>query len=72
MPAVQTPCPHCNSKVTYVVFTNQDENGVIVRRRKCKTCDYKWYTYQSKEQQVSKYNLFWIDSKPYLKPEVNV
>lgn len=67
MPAVQTPCPQCNQKTTFVVFTNQDEHGIIVRRRSCRSCNHKWYTYQQPEQQVSQYKLFWIDKKPFLK-----
>lgn len=67
MPAIQVPCPQCTNKTTYVVFTNQDEHGIAVRRRACRSCSHKWYTYQQPEQDITKYELFWINKKPFLK-----
>ena len=67
MPAIQVPCPQCTNKTTYVVFTNQDEHGIAVRRRACRSCNHKWYTYQQPEQDITKYELFWINKKPFLK-----
>ncbi|MGA1114536.1 MAG: hypothetical protein ACO3TI_06260 [Aquiluna sp.] len=66
MPAVQTPCPKCNSCCTYVVSTGNASNG-ITRRRKCNACGHRWYTHQSHERLVSAYDIITINQKPHLR-----
>jgi transcriptional regulator NrdR family protein len=44
-------------------MTNQLADGTIVRRRRCDGCNYRWYTKQPAEVQVSKYDLKWSASK---------
>lgn len=37
-------CPSCNGVLMRVVFTRMTSGESIVRRRKCRVCDYGWYT----------------------------
>lgn len=67
MPAVQIPCPTCGCKRTYVVLTNQDKEGRIVRRRHCRVCGDRWYTLQQPEAEISQYDLVWPRKKPTLR-----
>jgi hypothetical protein len=66
MPAVQVPCPNCNSRSTYVISSNSEGDG-IVRRRKCKGCNHRWYSYQPHERPVSRYDIIHINKKPHMK-----
>jgi transcriptional regulator NrdR family protein len=70
MPAVQVPCPQCNSYRTYVIATNSTDKGII-RRRKCTACDHRWYTRQSHEQLISRYDIIHIKKKPHMNPDCN-
>lgn len=56
---VQIPCPQCGGKATYVVCTFHTETEQLVRRRRCKFCDHRWYTIQDPEQPLSKYVIKW-------------
>ena len=71
MPAVQASCPQCNSKLTYIVSTTQDNNGHLIRRRRCDSCKHRWYTLQYPEVEISKYQLAWKGKKPFLKQPIN-
>lgn len=63
MPASQFPCVECGSMRTSVVSTSKLRNGLIVRRRRCRTCDHKWYTEQAPEKVLSPYRLLWSGRK---------
>ena len=52
-------CPECCSS-SRVITTNRLDDGIVVRRRGCNSCDYRWYTKQLPEECISKYNLKWI------------
>jgi transcriptional regulator NrdR family protein len=56
---VQIPCPQCSGKATYVVCTFHTEAEQLVRRRRCRFCDHRWYTVQNPEQLLSKCNIKW-------------
>jgi|LakMenE18May11ns_1017448.scaffolds.fasta_scaffold9160989_2 transcriptional regulator NrdR family protein len=71
MPASQVPCVECGSVLTSVVSTSKLRNGLIVRRRRCRTCDHKWYTEQAPEIVLSPYRLIWNGRKVFaLKDDV--
>ena len=55
-------CPECGCKQTFMVLVRTDTNGLKIRRRKCKHCDYRYYTAQPPEQVISKYQLKWKGS----------
>jgi transcriptional regulator NrdR family protein len=57
--AVQIPCPKCSGKSTYVVCTYHTETEQLVRRRRCRFCDHRWYTIQGPEQPLSQYSIKW-------------
>jgi transcriptional regulator NrdR family protein len=59
MPAIQVKCVACGAATTYVVLTRQLEGGVLIRRRRCTSCDFRWYTEQEPEVPISKYKLRW-------------
>jgi len=59
MPAIQVPCPKCGSRNTRVVLTQRTLDEVLVRRRSCLACDYRWYTEQPQEVPVSSYRIQW-------------
>jgi transcriptional regulator NrdR family protein len=63
MPAIQVQCPSCTSRQTYIVMTNQLDDGTIVRRRHCRACDHRWYTQQPAEVQVPRCLLQWSNKK---------
>jgi transcriptional regulator NrdR family protein len=71
MPAIQIACPNCKSKTTFVVSSNQDQEGKLVRRRKCNECGHRWYTLQYPEVEISKYQLSWHNKKPFIKQQIN-
>lgn len=66
MPAIQIQCPSCNSFRTYVIATNSTDKGII-RRRRCASCDHRWYSHQPHEQPVSAYDIITPDKKPFLR-----
>jgi transcriptional regulator NrdR family protein len=66
MPAIQTRCPNCEAFCTYVTVTNTMFK-YIMRSRKCTACDHRWYTYQTHEQVVSRYDIITVNKKPQLK-----
>ncbi len=68
MPAVQIQCAQCSCYNTYVVMTNNTKQGII-RRRKCKGCEYRWYTYQPSEVVVPPDKIITKLKKPTLKAE---
>ena len=59
MPAIQVKCPACGAATTFVVLTRQIEGGVLIRRRKCTSCDFRWYTEQEPEVLLSRYQIQW-------------
>ena len=66
MPAVQIPCPNCESRMSFVVSTGNGEEG-IVRRRKCNSCGYRWYTFQEHEIPIPACYVVTSDKKPFLR-----
>lgn len=55
-------CPRCGCKQTIMVLVRTDPTGIKIRRRKCKHCDHRYYTAQSPEEVISKYQLKWSGS----------
>lgn len=55
-------CPKCGCKQSIMVLVRTDTNGLKIRRRKCKHCDYRYYTAQPPEQVISRYQLKWKGS----------
>jgi transcriptional regulator NrdR family protein len=66
MPAVQVPCPNCDFKTSRVISTSNNDNGEIIRYRKCFHCDYNWYTLQHAEVFISRYKLSWKNKKAFI------
>jgi transcriptional regulator NrdR family protein len=50
-------CPKCNSFNVQVVTTKKTVEGPFetVRRRNCRSCDYRWYTAQEPEVFIGPY-----------------
>jgi len=44
-------------------------NGLIVRKRHCKACNYRWFTGQDPEYQVPEDKIFYINGKPAIRQE---
>jgi transcriptional regulator NrdR family protein len=42
-------CPKCRHDITVVVQASDQDDGRIVRRRKCAECDHRWFTVQEPE-----------------------
>jgi transcriptional regulator NrdR family protein len=55
-------CPRCGCKQTIMVLVRTDPTGIKIRRRKCKHCDHRYYTAQSPEEVISKYQIKWSGS----------
>lgn len=55
-------CPRCGCRQTIMVLVRTDPTGIKIRRRKCKHCDHRYYTAQSPEEVISKYQLKWSGS----------
>ena len=45
-----------------MVLVRTDPTGIKIRRRKCKHCSYRYYTAQSPEEAISKYQVKWSGS----------
>ena len=45
-----------------MVLVRTDPTGIKIRRRKCKHCDHRYYTAQSPEEVISKYQIKWSGS----------
>ena len=60
------PCPACGHRSSRVVSTTDALNGEfdIVRRRRCKNCDYRWYTGQRVEVALDRVK--WTDDFVYM------
>ena len=57
---IQADCPECGNTRTRVVCTRRDPDGVTIRRRRCVTCDYRWYSIQYPEVPVANQEIKWI------------
>lgn len=55
--------------MTYVVSTGNNEDG-IVRRRRCDSCSYRWYTFQEHEILIPARHVMIIDKKPVLRKKI--
>lgn len=42
-------CPACRHEITVVIQTCEQDDGLLVRRRKCAACGYRWFTAQEPE-----------------------
>lgn len=60
------PCPKCGHPLTKVEVTNTMENGVIVRKRRCKSCDRFFFTAQEPEYLLPRSAVAFRD-KPFLR-----
>ena len=45
-------CPKCGVYDSRVGLTKRTEDGVSIRRRICRQCDFRWYTGQEPEYLV--------------------
>ena len=52
-------CPECGSLLTKVVMTKAAEDGGTLRRRHCRVCDNRWYSYQDPEIMVKSHQIVW-------------
>ena len=52
-------CPDCGSMLTRVVMTKGVEDGGTLRRRHCRLCDKRWYSYQDPEILVTSHQIVW-------------
>ena len=55
-------CEKCGSTEIRVVFTKADANGYRIRRRKCLACGHRYYTVQSAEKVIAKYDIQWLQT----------
>lgn len=60
-------CPVCRHAVTVVVHVTEQEDGRIVRRRKCAACDHRWYTAQEPEYLVPRCQVGYRDKRIVLR-----
>lgn len=56
-------CPSCRSKLTLVISSTAMESGVVVRRRVCETCQFKWYTGQEPEYLINNSKIRFINRR---------
>lgn len=61
-------CPSCNSEHTYVVLTKTTPENDIVRRRCCRSCQYRWYTVQPPEEWLDPTTVFWRSKELLIYP----
>jgi hypothetical protein len=52
-------CPKCRFLASKVVSTNEDESGVTIRKRRCKSCEHVFFTAQEPEYIVKSENIAW-------------
>lgn len=52
-------CPKCKSRLTKVVMTKPVKEGGTLRRRHCRVCDNRWYSYQDPEILVKAHQVVW-------------
>ena len=51
-------CPQCSSPTTKVVSVIRGgEGGSVLRRRRCESCDHRWYTLQQPEVVLRKHQV---------------
>ena len=62
-------CPACGSFNCRVVTTKRTTDGPYetVRRRRCVSCDHRWYTAQHPEVLIDPYALTWVGTEVKLK-----
>lgn len=61
------PCPKCRSLSTRITRTaTSPENGTIVRRRTCSSCDHRWYTGQEPEFLLGPQRITWLGGFPVI------
>ena len=54
-PAFSRICPSCRSNDVGVIETrtfSEENNAPVRRRRKCKTCNHRWTTYEISEESM--------------------
>lgn len=66
-------CPKCGSHNVHVVTTKKTVEGPFetVRRRNCRSCDYRWYTAQEPEVFIGAYLQWQGDQVRVTLPAVN-
>ena len=62
-------CPACGSFNCRVVTTKRTTEGPyeVVRRRRCVTCDHRWYTAQHAEVEITSDEMTWVGDEIKLK-----
>ena len=62
-------CPACGSFRCRVVTTKRTTEGPyeVVRRRRCVTCDHRWYTAQHAEVEITSDEMTWVGDEIKLK-----
>lgn len=60
-------CPKCRFPASKVVSTNEDESGVTIRKRRCKSCEHVFFTAQEPEYMVKSENIAWKSGKLFLR-----
>ena len=55
-------CEKCGFSRSVVVITRRDPNGYTIRRRRCLSCNHRYYTIQTEETVISSYDLKWKGS----------
>ena len=62
-------CPKCGSFNCRVVTTKRTTEGPyeVVRRRRCVSCDHRWYTAQLAEIEINSDEMVWAGDQIKLK-----
>ena len=62
-------CPACGSFHCRVVTTKRTTEGpyAYVRRRRCVTCNHRWYTAQHAEIEITSDEMIWVGDEIKLK-----
>ena len=62
--ASRFPCPKCRHPITKVLRTDENDDGIVTRERRCPCCDHRWLTAQEPEWIVPRAEVHWVGSKP--------
>lgn len=53
-------CPVCKSSQLKVLLTRMSIEGLRIRRRKCESCNHRWYTMQPPEIELPSWKVGYI------------
>lgn len=65
-PTVRFRCPACRGSLTSIIRSISQQDGLIIRRRRCADCDHRWYTAQQPEFLVPQRLIGWNSGTPFL------